>query len=297
MLMLTAYMDESGHSADPRSRYVGIGGLIAEEKAWERFESEWSTALADAGIHGGFHMKDFAHRMGHYQGWDEAKRRSLLGRLVDAIVNAKATPVGCVVSLDDYNAAPPDLQRFYQDPYYMAFQHATRGAALQALPKDYPYTPETVAMIYAYQSEFGATEAKAEYDERQAGRAQQLWHAMKELTMEGQWMGSYGSAYAADLYPLQAADLFAYELTKEFENLVSRPQDNMRWALRKILALNEYGTPLIQFYDSHEMLRIFIEASGQDRNASDQINDLLTVSWLKKTAIRDRMLQRMKHGK
>jgi hypothetical protein len=293
--VLIAYMDESGHAADPRSKFVGMGGLVAQDSAWNQFETEWHDALAEAGIEGGFHMVDFAGRQGPYKGWEEERRRKLFGTLVGAIVKTKAEPVGCVVSLDDFNAAPPKLQEFFKDPYHMAFQAVTRGAALQALPKDYPFTPETVAMVYAYQSEYGATEVKDAADERQAGSAQKLWHAMKKLTIVGQWMGSYSSALARDSFPLQAADLFAYELTKEFENLIKRPQDNMRWALRQILSYSlAEGPPLIQFYDSHEMVRVFLEATGQD-NAPGR-SEFMTSSFLRKTAVREFLHQRIRNN-
>lgn len=290
--MLIAYMDESGHCADPKCRFVGMGGLVAEESAWKQFSGEWSDALAKAGIKQAFHMKEFAHSFGPYRGWTEARRRELFGALVRAIVNTKAIATGCVVSLDDFNGAPPELQQFHKDPYHMAFQMATKGAALTALPKAYPYVPETVAMVYAYQSEYGATEVKDPADERQAGSAQRLWLAMKQLTDIGQWMGSYAAALPEDSYPLQAADLFAYELTKEFENLASRPQDNMRWALGQILAWREEdGPPLIQFYDSHELLRIFLEATGMDKDP--RRTAFMTTTWLRKFSVKQLLHQRI----
>jgi hypothetical protein len=107
-------------------------------------------------------MRDFAHRTSDYAGWNEERRRSLFARLVGLIVKAKPVPVGCVVSLSDFHAAPPKLKEFYLEPYFMAFQDTTRGAALQALPKNYPFECERVDMVYAYQSEFGATDAQPE---------------------------------------------------------------------------------------------------------------------------------------
>ncbi len=80
--MLIAYMDESGHAADPRSKFVGMGGLVAQDSAWNQFETEWHDALAEAGIEGGFHMVDFAGRQGPYKGWEEERRRKLFGTLV-----------------------------------------------------------------------------------------------------------------------------------------------------------------------------------------------------------------------
>jgi hypothetical protein len=289
--MLVAYIDESGHSRDPKSHFVGMGGLIADSADWETFTSEWSAALSDAGIQGGeLHMRQFAHSRGPFKGWPEEKRRELMARLVSAIVKIKAVPVGCVVSLEAYNSAPEMLRKFYKEPYFMAFQHVTRGASLQALPKEWPSETETVSMVYATQREFGATKPKDPNANLKKSSAHELWSEMKRLTTYGQWMGEFSTAFPKDRAPLQAADLFAYELVKEYENILKKPESGMRWALKQILPLGGPG-PLVQFYDTHEMIRIFLEATGQDQNP--EVDGFLTESWLQKIAVRDVLLSRL----
>ena len=66
----------------------------------------------------------------------------------------------------------------------------------------------------------------------------------------------------------------------------------MRWALTQILPLGG-PRPLVQFYDTHEMIRIFLEATGQDQNQNDEVNGFLTDSWLRKIAVRDVLLSRL----
>lgn len=291
--MLVAYMDESGHSKDPKSRFVGMGGLIAESGAWEQLEAAWKESLSEAGLKKAFHMKEFAHRQGEFEGWNEPQRQKLFGQLVKAIVDARVEPTGCVVSLDDYTAMPDILRDFFREPYFMCFQMVTRGAALKALPTTYPFKSETVAMVYAEQEEFGTTQAQS--NEENAGDAQKLWHAMKKLTDYGQWMGSYSSDSPTNICPLQAADLFAYELTKEFENLLSRPDDGMRWALKQILGqkIKRGGYPLLQFFDGHEMARIFAESTRLDLRTNQAFQTLITQSWLRKIVARDLMKKRI----
>jgi hypothetical protein len=293
--MLVAYMDESGHSKDPKSHFCGIGGLVADSAKWETLEVSWGSALREAGVKGAFHMRQFAHRQGEFKGWTEAQRKKLLAKLVETIVELDPVPVGCVIWLDHYNSCPELIRTFYREPYFMAFQTVTKGAALQALPLGTSGTPEGVAMVYASQKEFGATLAGSVGNERQAGAAQQLWLAMKERTTFGPLMGSYGTASPEELCPLQAADLFAYELTKEFENLLKRPNDSMRWPLRKILRpiREQEKRQLIQFFDAHDIVRVFLEATGQDRTDNALIQTLLTQAWAKKIAIRDLLEERI----
>ena len=83
---------------------------------------------------------------------------------------------------------------------------------------------EEVSMVWAFQSEFGR-------------RAEKLWHAMKDANIPNtsERMGSYNSSTPSEMCPLQAADVFAYELLKEFDNRLKRPQDKMRYGLRRIV--------------------------------------------------------------
>jgi hypothetical protein len=158
MLMLTAYVDESGHSVDKTCRFVGLGGLVAPLSRWEKFADDWQSAL-DEFIDGEeFHMREFICMpgIGPYEGWKEDRRRKFMARLVGTIVESEAKPVAAIVSLDARDKLHPVHQDFFGDPYFTAFQQVTRGLSLAALPRNVPFEPETVSMVYAYQSEFGA---------------------------------------------------------------------------------------------------------------------------------------------
>ena len=186
VLALTAYMDESGHSADPALHFAGMAGFIAPGLAWDEFEKSWSAILDQFGLEW-FHMNEFAHFEGPFEGWDEKRRRDLFGQLIGVIKKTRAIPTGAVVSVADFNSLSEGQRAAFRDPYFMAFQQCTRGACLQA----YGYVGEKVSMVYAYQSEYGATDSKATVSVNQAGGAEQLWHVMKRSTVYRKWMGSY----------------------------------------------------------------------------------------------------------
>lgn len=263
--------------------------MVADSSKWEALDVSWQAALSEAELNGAFHMNQFAHRQGEFKKWTEPQRKKLLGKLVNCIVELNAVPVGCVIWLDHCNSCPKLIRDFYREPYFMAFQMVTKAAALQALHSRIRGVPEAIDMVYAYQKEFGATEAGSSKNERQAGTAQRLWLAMKKMTTFGQYMGSYKTGSPAEMRPLQAADLFAYELTKEFENLLKRPDDAMRWALRKILRpiREQEKHPFIQFFDAHDIVRVFVEATGQDKASNALIETVLTQAWAKKIAVRN----------
>ena len=103
VLALTAYMDESGHSADPALHFAGMAGFIAPGLAWDEFEKSWSAILNQFELEW-FHMNEFAHFEGPFEGWDEKRRRDLFGQLIGVIKKTRAIPTGAVVSVADFNS-------------------------------------------------------------------------------------------------------------------------------------------------------------------------------------------------
>ncbi len=101
MLMLTAFMDETGHSKDERQRFNGMAGLLATGDDWEQFERQWKVILDEYKIPF-FHMKDFANRKQFFKGWDEAKRRELLDKLLKTVRAANALPIGSILPMEDF---------------------------------------------------------------------------------------------------------------------------------------------------------------------------------------------------
>lgn len=268
----TAYMDETGHSDDPRFHFAGMAGFVAPAKLWKVLGKYWEKVLSMFHLTEPFHMKDFAHSQGQFKDWKgkEEKRKSLYGKLIEGIVAAELKPVGAIVSIEGFRSLSDRQQKSLLDPYYVAFQRCTRGATGVGM---FGEPQEKVAMVYSYNEEYGATKPQKEYSVDQAGRAEQLWHAMKKNTDFGPWMGSYASNTPRELVQLQIADLFAYELAKEFENLLKRPDDKMRWGLRQILKKSHFQTAMISLMDRLELLRIIKESNMQFQEGTEEIGD------------------------
>jgi hypothetical protein len=259
--MLSGYFDESGHSQDPTCKIAGMAGFVAPAGVWEVFEEEWKDTLRNAGLTEAFHMRDFAHSTGQFKDWKgkEVARRMLFGRLIEIIQNTRAEPIGLAVSLEAFASLTSRQQDSFKDPYYLAFQICTRGAALDGmlLPPE-----ERINLVYALNSEFGTA----------GGRAEELWSLVKQTYPHGgRSLGMYRSATPEELCPLQAADLFAYELCHEFENRIKRPDDPMRWGLRRIMQMNEIPLPRIRFFDRAELLRQIKEAHFPDQTGVEEI--------------------------
>jgi hypothetical protein len=252
-------MDETGHSDDPALHFAGMAGFVAPLEKWMAFEKEWQPTLDDYKLKEPFHMKDCAHSFGQFVDWKDKKekRKELFGKLIAIIRKTEAKPIGAIVSLEAYGGLHVEQQKHFHSPYMLVFQLCTRGMALEGLG-----TPanEKVEMVYSYNQEYGTTQTTP-YSADQAGNAERLWHEIKKQTDFGSWMGSYASRTPADTVQLQAADIIAYELSKDFENRIRRPNDRMRFGLREILRMSHIPLPMIRFFDRRELLRLIVEAS------------------------------------
>lgn len=250
MVNRISYMDETGHPDDPVCNYVGMAGFVAPAGVWEVFSKAWQATLDNACLKEPFHMKEFAHFRGQFRGWTKADRELLSGELLRHIRETRATPVGAIVSLRDYESLTQAQQRHFADPYFVAFQTATRGATLEATGYP-PSETEPISMVYSYNKEYGTNNG---------GRAEKMWHMVKGGWDRGNLMGSYTSSTPGELCPLQAADIFAYELSHDFERIIKCPAAPMRWGLRQILGMYAIPLPQIRFLDRRALLR-FIRGS------------------------------------
>ena len=230
--MLTAYLDETGHSKDPNKKYVGLAGMVATAERWEAFERDWRQALEDFEVPNNFfHMMDFAQSQGPpYDGWknDETKRRTVLDRLM-AIIRNTGMPFGAVVNLEAYRATSATYQAGAVDPYYICLQHCVHGAAVQTL---YEAPEERIRVVFADQPEY-------------RGKIVPLYAALKA----SKEMAHYDLRLAEncsiedprEIIPLQAADVIAYEVGQYFEKFVHRSDVKPRWGFLEIVRMSLKG--------------------------------------------------------
>ena len=208
MLMLSAYLDETGHSSDEAQRFNGMAGLMGSTKRLRRMERKWNRTLSRFQLPY-FHMKDFASFRGPYEGWSEQKRQDLYRDLLAHVTGARAFLVGSILSMADFRSLTPKQQVEFVDPYHIGFMLVTGyiAAAADAIqPPD-----EKVALVFSDQVEF-RNEALRIY-EAAANRMEIIkqrtdWPIFRDMKK---------------FVALQAADIVAYELYKEYERQLDRP--------------------------------------------------------------------------
>ncbi|HXO62127.1 MAG TPA: DUF3800 domain-containing protein [Candidatus Acidoferrales bacterium] len=241
-----SFVDEAGHSKDPRQNNLCLAGLITTESSWRTLDVSWRQICERAGLTEPFHMMDFAARKKQFQGWPEEKRRELLRQLISAIFHARAIPVGSVVSLKWFNALSEPAKLGFKDPHFLAFQGLTYHLAVAAF-MDWDSGP--VTMIYAHHPEHSVG----------LGNTAELWDAVRRHNrMVAMFMESYQCANSADHSGLQAADMWAYELRHHFE--VIRPVARQpRWPFLQFVRLGlnyQFTHDFISHYDEQGLTGI-----------------------------------------
>jgi hypothetical protein len=204
------YFDEGGHPADPNVQAFALGGCVASAEDWIAFDQAWTRTLRDEGVRDEkgvqwFHMKDFAHFRGAFAGWTEARRRTLLARLVDAMITHRLGFIGIAWQFDPADGRH-DLEYYYNAAYRTCLLYAA------------PFACGTeIDFIFSSHEEI----SPAVYEDRH--------RRVREAYAHGQYFGSLIFGDPRRLTPLQAADLIAYELRGHASNLTS-----LRWPLQQL---------------------------------------------------------------
>mgnify|MGYP001577752440 CR=1 FL=1 len=218
VLEVRGYFDESGvHST---SDVTIVAGFLNTPAQWDEFSTQWSKALNDWNL-GQFHMTDFANQVPPFADWKEDKRRSLLQRLLDIIVNTAGVSIGFAIPNRAFGQLVSEaVKNYVSGPYGMAAQLLFMNAP------DFITPPEA---WFAYFLEAGAV-----------GRGQILDTFSKNQahpTLKEEFrVISLDFVDKRDFLPLQAADILAYELYKHYPNQSFSPE-HARYPIRQLVKM------------------------------------------------------------
>lgn len=254
MLMLTSYMDETGHSRDAKSTFNGMGGLLCRAEEWELFERRWDRMLKRYKIPY-IHMTE-SHTM--FKGWAKSKVEALSKEAWDKIENIKPLPIGSIIPMDDFRQAEERFRYYFEDPYFIAMQDCMKIALAPALvPSILPAFADQdikVAIVFSDQVEF-RHEALAMYEAVMNATPVELRDRIDPPDFRR--MKDWGA--------LQAADMIAYEIYKERERVYYNLARKQRYGYGRMLEIFKAHnlTPVIRCHDAQSLSDILNKA---DRN-------------------------------
>jgi hypothetical protein len=243
-------MDETGHSKDEKQRFVGIAGLLAPAQNWETFESKWKSALKLPYIDlPYFHMTDFAARKKAYKNWSEEKRRAVLSKLFTVIETAHPLPFGAIVPLELYRSLKDEHKEYFVDPYFLCFQSCV-AACVTFLEDLHGVSPEEkVALIFSDQVEF-------------RHRALQIYEqAQEDLDVIKRRGTPPVFRDMRKMVALQAADIIAYEMYKEYERRTHRPNASPRYGYERLVKMtqrNYFPEPMFMIEDEKSFAELIV---------------------------------------
>jgi hypothetical protein len=196
----TVYLDESGTHAGAQS--LVVAGYVAPTDDWITFETEWQACLAEYGIES-FHMADFANKAYPFAYLEEDARENCLERLTSLIFKYAWGGYGVFVPLDIYRqAVSPSASRIFGGPYGLAAMRCFFEIADSLSSVD------------------PAAEISCVMDRGVKGRGQIL-KAYALIRQQSEWrMQSLSFEDDRRFSPLQASDILAYELYREYTRQV-----------------------------------------------------------------------------
>lgn len=226
MGVFTVYLDESG--THQTSDTVVVAGFFSVASRWVKFSEEWQEALNDYQLDY-FHMTDFENRQGRFKGWSTREHEDCLNRLLGIINENVIGSVGWVVSKRSFDEILSEYAKaICGDAYGLAAIGCFRSLAQIVIEEDGQAE---------YVMESGAEGSGALLRIYREGRKDPEWRDNNRIL---------SLAFQDKRYflPLQAADIMAYELYKQFLRQLGVEDRPARYPLKKLgTTLHEWHYP------------------------------------------------------
>ena len=223
MVMLAAYCDAS--YTELGKRFVMVAGCLATVSRWKTFQSKWQAMLTKEGLPF-FHMTDFESYQGHYKGWTKERHIHVMKKVATAIRGRIDFAFGRGVLCKDYEEAQlhnPTLSD-YRPFTYCASQcfHAVAEWAEK----------------YGHHGPIAYIFESGDRYVQELNRYKLMIEASQNLMKRFRWAGLHILPKVMDnppfpLTPLQAADVWAFEARKEWENAHSLALGKRNRAVRR----------------------------------------------------------------
>lgn len=230
--MLNAYMDDSGtHAGAP---VCALGGYFGGVRRWKEFERRWQPILKKYGVKE-FHAKRFwaktpaGERVDEYKGWSDEKADAFLKELLAAI--AKSTIYPCVFGV--VNEEWQKIELSWRRLFTGAWNSYPSGAPNRSIFLAFIVC---IFRISFYCKPGITVNLVFDQDRRNEDWAHICLAGLKSNIPElAKQVGELSFADSERAYPLQAADLVAYEANLYARTADGNPNAPMRPSYRAAL--------------------------------------------------------------
>jgi len=230
-MVFEAYFDESGTGGN--SPAMVVAGAWAPVKKWAEFERRWERELvAEKLTH--FHMVDCTHFKKEFKGWNTARRDGLLKRLIAIIGETVEMAATAGIVIADHDELHEKFKRAL--PLYETCAYQALHMLACVVPPDEKRNKTAVIFESAPKT---VNSVKKAYD--LANSFANEFPYARELNDKP--FSSLTFAEKREKYPLQAADLIAWESAKALRSQLGVENRPMRGSLVGILgSVQTYAT-------------------------------------------------------
>lgn len=212
---VNVYADETGHEGGPAPDVFGFAGFIAATEEWTAFVKRWEAACPPEDYP--FHMKTFCAK------YKPEQQLPIMVALVDAITQSRLVPIYAVTRLPavSHPRSAAERRHIYSRLIYR-FAIEMEVSVLEGVdPEDpscapFPAVPTTRLVFAARQN---ADQVRNEW----LGGRGPLMAQLSSLYTRCVSIGS-----PKDIPPLQAADLFAWEVGHHFRVIQERRKEERK---------------------------------------------------------------------
>jgi hypothetical protein len=208
------YLDDSGKESEPNNRFVVIAGYLAVDEVWGRFQSVWGHLLVKYGLPD-LHMKAVL-KIAKERGRDIPRLNEILREFVLAIRTAPGLiGFGVAVDADEWRKQSPQRKHLFGDAQEFCCSRIVRRIRDRLSSAGLAH--EQMAMFF--DQDFEYARRRLTLFEDISKRSSDLRESLVVLSF----------ADARHYYPLQAADLLAWEKRRRLINLIGGKRDTARW--------------------------------------------------------------------
>ena len=230
--MLTTAFDISND--EKTHKFLVLAGFISDADRWSEFDVKWRARLAEDGLTY-FHMHPFAHSIGIFDGWKEQedRRRNLMGDLLLLIREHAYCKFGIVVQSHSAAVMFPDHPKYKHKMLQVAVSGIVASVESWRARNRYQ---NPARYVFEY-GDPGKGVIRKTVD-RILHREPAFEHKKDNLTEN-----------IVAFTPLQAADLFCFEVKKVFENDRTKLRPGARFRV-PYEVLNKMNEDAIVFNDA-----------------------------------------------
>lgn len=209
-VMLQAYVDDSG--THDGSHNIVLAGYWGRVHQWRKFEKAWKLVIDSEGIEE-FHAKEFwpripgKGRIGPYQDWSDERHASFIDRLLKVIEVSKIYPFACGVLGVEWDTLSPEEKEVMTVQEKQALQKPMLMAMVRIMFRVAGYCDQKKVVNFTF-DDFNSDSLKTAVMLR-FSEAKRLFRSDNDPIIDR--IGSLEFEDSKKAYPLQAADLLAYE--------------------------------------------------------------------------------------